>query len=183
MPFVVAERTLSKPITADQVIASIRDGGWCADLYGVSHQGSLLAVDGHMLICFFRAPDAEAVRSTQRRLGAPADRVWSATLHGPAGAEPVTRRAPTDDDPLDSVILVRREFEAPVRFEDLESKEAERAWCFEAYRVRFLQSLLSIDRKHMLCCYSAPDAETVRTLQRDAGMKFEEIWRAELCRL
>ncbi len=183
MPFVVVERTGPGPFTVAQIRQVIQQGSWCNDLYGITHCGSLLAPDLDRLVCIYQAPDAESVRGASQRQKVPYDRVWSATLHGPAGPEPVTCQAPTEVDPLASVILVRRAFEAPVSFEDLQSREEERAWCFEAYGVEFLQSLFSIDRKRMLCCYAAPDAETVRRLQRDAGMTFEEIWRAELCRL
>jgi len=183
MSIVVAERTMPGPYTAEQIRADILGRSWCNDLYGITHCGSLLAPQIDRVVCIYRAPDAESVRSASGRVSVPYDRVWSATLHGPVGPEPLTRQAPSGTIPGDSVIVVRREFDAPVRFEDLESKEEERAWCFETYGVRFLQTLFSLDRRRMLCCYAAPDAETVRTLQRDGGMPFEEIWRAELCRL
>jgi hypothetical protein len=182
MSFVVAERTMPGPFTVEQIRASIQSRSWCNDLYGISHCGSLLAPELDRVVCIYRAPDAEAVRGASQRVNVPYDRVWSATLHGPAAAQPVTSLPPSDMVPRDSVIVVRREFDAPVRFEDLESQEEERAWCFETYGVKFLQTLFSVDRRRMLCCYAAPDAETVRTLQRDGGMPFVDIWRAGLCR-
>ena len=188
MACVVAERTMPAPVTADQVRRSIRDGTWCNDLYGLAHLGSLLGPDGRALICFYRATDAEAVRSASRHWTMPHDRIWSATLHGPrdspAAADPLTAWAPpreTDDAPSETV-LVSRAFEAPMVFEDLQAQEDSQAWCLQSYRVRFLQSLFSLDRRRMLCLYAAPDAESVRHAQRGAGLPFEKIWTATICR-
>ncbi len=183
MAFVVAERILPAPVNVALLREMILRGKWCNDLYGITHCGSLLSPDHQRVVCFYRAPDAESVRATSQHGNFPYDRIWSATLHGPAGSEPVTSLAPSALIPRDSVIVVRREFDLPVRFEYLQSKEEERAWCFERHEVSFLQTLFSTDRRRMLCCYSAPDADTVRGLQRDGGMPFEEAWRAELCRL
>jgi hypothetical protein len=109
--------------------------------------------------------------------------VWSATLHG-QGPDPVTAWAlpqGTDDTPSETV-LVSRAFEAPVVLEDLQAQEDAQAWCLQSHRVRFLQSLVSLDRQRMLCLYAAPDAEAVRHAQRGAGLPFEQIWTAMICR-
>ena len=37
-------------------------------------------------------------------------------------------------------------------------------------------SLVSADRKRMVCEYEAADAETMRRIQREAGAQFERIW-------
>lgn len=188
MACIVVERTLPAPVTAGHVELAIRAGGWCNDLYGLVHLGSLLGPDGRALICFYRAPDAEAVRSVSRHGTMPHDRIWSATLHGPSGtpgaADPLTAWSPppaADDAPSETV-LVSRAFEAPVVFEDLQAQEDAQAWCLQSYRVRFLQSLVSLDRRRMLCLYAAPDAEAVRHAQRGAGLPFERIWTTTICR-
>jgi hypothetical protein len=175
---------MPRPVTAGYVEHSIRAGGWCNELYGLTHLGSLLGPDGLALICFYRAPDAEAVRNVSRQSSMPYDRVWSATLHGPGGSEPLTAQSlpqRTDDAPSETV-LVSRAFAAPVVFEDLQAQEDAQAWCLQSHRVRFLQSLFSLDRRRMLCLYAAPDAEAVRHAQRGAGLPFEQIWTATICR-
>jgi hypothetical protein len=183
MTFVVAERTFPAPQTVDLVQQGIRDAGGCNALYSITHLGSLLGPDGRQVVCFYRAPDAEVVRSSSHRQGTPYDRVWSATLHG-QGPDPVTAWAlpqGTDDTPSETV-LVSRAFEAPVVLEDLQAQEDAQAWCLQSHRVRFLQSLVSLDRRRMLCLYAAPDAEAVRHAQRGAGLPFEQIWTAMICR-
>jgi hypothetical protein len=181
MTFVVAERTIPGPFTAADIRDGIRSSAWCSELYGLTHCGSLLAPEIDRVVCIYRAPDAEAVRSASHRMQTPYDRVWSATLHGPAGPEPVTLPGVADMSPEHRAIVVQRAFDAPVAFADLESREEEQAWCFDAYGVRFLQSLFSADRRRMLCVYVAPDAEAVRQVQRQADMPFEQIWPATLC--
>ena len=50
------------------------------------------------------------------------------------------------------------------------------AWCLELYKVTFLRTYFSADRKRMLCLYQAPDAESVRLSQQQAKMPFERVW-------
>jgi hypothetical protein len=37
------------------------------------------------MLCFYSAPDTEAVRSVQREANAPYDTIWTGSLIGPAG--------------------------------------------------------------------------------------------------
>ena len=52
--------------------------------------------------------------------------------------------------------------------------------CREIYGVSWKRSLLSNDRRRMVCEYEAPDAETVRKVQREAGLPFDRIYPAEV---
>jgi len=54
------------------------------------------------------------------------------------------------------------------------------ASCRVQHRVRFLRTYFSADRRRMVCCYAAPDAESVRLAQRQAGVPFERVWPAAL---
>ncbi len=45
---------------------------------------------------------------------------------------------------------------------------------------RHLRSFLSLDRHKMICQYEAPDAETVRQLQRTAEAPFDRVWAANI---
>lgn len=183
MNLVVVERTMRAPVTQAAVVDLIHGSGWCNDLYGVSHLGSLLAPDRRTVICIYCAPDAEAVRGASRRLGAPHEQVWSATLHGPYGPEPLTARPPaaTPGDPAAATVLVSRFFDEPVDLDALQARESASAWCLEAHRVRFLQTLVAMNRKRMLCLYAAPDAESVRLTQRQTEMPFDAVWPVTVC--
>jgi len=48
--------------------------------------------------------------------------------------------------------------------------------CLESRNVRFIRTFFSADQKRMICLYAAPDAESVRQAQREAGVPFEEAW-------
>ena len=48
------------------------------------------------------------------------------------------------------------------------------------YGVAWRRSVLSADRLRMVCQYDAPDAESVRKLQREAGNGFDRVWAGEL---
>lgn len=41
--------------------------------------------------------------------------------------------------------------------------------------MKFLRSYFAKDRRRMLCLYAAPDAESVRTANRTAGLPFDNI--------
>lgn len=72
----IAERWLEQPVTSDFVIETMAERGHCMQLYGVSLLASHLARDGRRMICAFAAPDAEAVRTTNHKIGFPVDRLW-----------------------------------------------------------------------------------------------------------
>jgi hypothetical protein len=79
-----------------------------------------------------------------------------------------------------SRIIVERKFDGPESFDELQAQEDRFAWCLEQHRVTFIRSYFSKDRRRMVCEYEAPDAETVREVQRTASMPFERIWVAEV---
>lgn len=73
-------------------------------------------------------------------------------------------------------VMVERDFDSPVAFEDIQSIEDAGAWCLEAHHVTFLKTFFSSDRRRMLCLYEAPDAESVRLAERKAGVPFDRAW-------
>ncbi|WP_068115790.1 DUF4242 domain-containing protein [Tropicimonas marinistellae] len=76
--------------------------------------------------------------------------------------------------------IVERHFEPPLSREDLSATEERMAPCLELYNVQWIRSYWSEDRKRMICEYEARDSESVRNVQREAGAKFERVWRADL---
>jgi hypothetical protein len=74
------------------------------------------------------------------------------------------------------LVLVERSFDQPMSFEDVQKLEDEGSWCFDAYKVRFLKTLCSRDRRRMLCLYEAPDAEAVRLAEDRARVPYDRIW-------
>jgi hypothetical protein len=52
--------------------------------------------------------------------------------------------------------------------------------CLESYGAKWLRSQISIDGKHTLCEFEAPDAEAVRAAYRKSGVAFKRAWIAEV---
>jgi hypothetical protein len=52
--------------------------------------------------------------------------------------------------------------------------------CLEQYGVRWIRTCFATDRRRMICEFEAPDAETVRTLCRSAGVRYDRLWAAEV---
>lgn len=82
---VLVERSFPGPVDFPAVQAMEDAGRWCLDLNGVSFLASFFARDRTRMVCLYAAPDAEAVRRTNARLGLPFERVWAARVFG---AEP-----------------------------------------------------------------------------------------------
>jgi hypothetical protein len=76
-------------------------------------------------------------------------------------------------------VVVERSFDEPVAFEAIQAIEDRGAWCLEMHNVRFLRTFFSLDRRRMICIYLAPDAESVRLAQSQAGVPFTRVWPAE----
>jgi hypothetical protein len=115
------------------------------------------------MVCSFTAPDAESARAALRRTGADVARLWASSVHA----------APS---PVSPNVLVERSLPEPGTFERLHALEDERRWCLDQHRVRWSRSYLSADGQRMLCLYEAPDAESVRVAQREAGLPVERLW-------
>jgi hypothetical protein len=73
-------------------------------------------------------------------------------------------------------VVVERSFDAPASMDELQAREDAAAWCLEQHRVQFVRSLFSADRRRMVCLYRAPDAESVRLAQAQAGMPVDRVW-------
>ncbi|RTR06572.1 nickel-binding protein [Halomonas nitroreducens] len=159
---IFVERDFASPLTPERVR---REALAAQDLHRVAWQGSLLARDGLRLVCHFRAPDAEGTRIGLRQAGADISRLWAGTVHEASGAA----GAPGN-------VLVVRAFTAAVELAAIQAIEDAGAACLQNHRVRFLRTFFSLDRRRMLCLYRAPDAESVRIAQRQAGMPLEAAW-------
>ena len=167
MSMVVVERSFSEPLDSARLEAIER--GDCLRRHGVRALYSLLSRDGRHLVGVYDAPDAEAVRAAQDQALLPYDRVWS--------AQPLTL-PPAERDPRYESVVVQRELEAPVTRELVEVAALDPLGCRRRNRCSLLHSMLSLDGLHMICHYSAPDAESVRNANAQASLTFKRAWVA-----
>ncbi|MDH4256471.1 MAG: DUF4242 domain-containing protein, partial [Gammaproteobacteria bacterium] len=142
--------------------------GGCLETHRCVWQGSLLSVDGRELFCHFTAPDAESVRIAMLQAGSPRGLAWPGTIHdAPEFNEALLAKA--------NVVVARR-FDEPADIAAVQAIEDAGAGCLQVHRVRFVRTFFSADRRRMMCLYHAPDAESVRIAQREAGMPVERVW-------
>jgi hypothetical protein len=161
------ERTFPRPLTVEDVLSQARDADWCFEMYNVSWHGSLLSADGRRMLCRFSAADAESVRQALRESRSDTTHLWIGTIH--EASEPVAAN-----------VVVERSFESPVELEVVQETETANIACLEVRNVRFARTFFSTDRKRMICLYSAPDAESVREAQREAGLPMDGAWTFEV---
>ena len=77
---VVVARAFDEPVEL-QAIQDIEDrGAWCLEQHRVRFVRTWFARDRRAMLCLYAAPDAESVRTAQRRVGMPLTDVWSARL-------------------------------------------------------------------------------------------------------
>jgi hypothetical protein len=105
----------------------------------------------------------ESARQALRDPDTDLSRFWPGKVF--RGANPVTPN-----------VVVERSFTTPVRYEDLKALAEAKAWCFDTHNVKYSHTFQSLDGKRMLCFYSAPDAEAVRSVQRETGAPVTVIW-------
>jgi hypothetical protein len=77
-------------------------------------------------------------------------------------------------------LILEKEFESPLTPEEHNAEAQRTDPCLEANQVRWIRSLLSSDRKRMVCEFEAADAESVRIAFRSAKVTFSRVWAAEL---
>lgn len=81
METVIVERELPRAVTFEELQQREQMAQWCLDQYRVKFLHSYLSRDGMRMICVYHAPDAEAVRDSQRKAEMPFSRVWVATCY------------------------------------------------------------------------------------------------------
>lgn len=77
-------------------------------------------------------------------------------------------------------IIVERNFDTPQSDADMQAVADRERPCLAAYDAAWKRSLISADRKRMVCEYEAADAETMRRIQREAGAQFDRVWVGEV---
>jgi len=80
MVTLVVERTFDEPLSDDSLAAVQARMGPCLEEYGVTWVRSYFSTDRRRMICHYEAPDAEAVRASNRAAEALFDHVWSAEI-------------------------------------------------------------------------------------------------------
>ena len=167
MPHIILERQFDGPMSPEAFKEMGLEHAACLKIYRVEWRESLLAEDGSRLTCRFESPDTESVRRIAERQGRTTSRIaWPGAVHD-------TGREGTAN------VVVERRFDEPTAVEALQAIEDAGAWCLDLHKVTFLRTFCSGDSKRMICLYRAPDAESVRLAQTQAGMPVERVWACQ----
>lgn len=168
MSDMILERGFDPAISTTEVLEMALDSAGCFDIHRVDWNASYLGLDGRRMVCHFNAPDMESTRIALRQVNADTSRLWIASVHDASGIGAAQIASAN--------VIVERCFDDAVDLQAIQDIERAGIWCLEVRNVRFLRTFFSADRRRMLCLYAAPDAESVRQAQREAGMPFDEAW-------
>lgn len=74
---VVVTRSFASPVRFEDIAELERAKAWCLETHRVTYSHTYYSLDGKRMLCFYAAPDAEAVRVAQREAAMPVDGVWA----------------------------------------------------------------------------------------------------------
>lgn len=168
------ERNFDPPMRIKDVAEAAFESRDCASMHGVEWLASFLCADGVKMVCWLQGPDLESARLALRQARADVSKLWHGSVYDRPGADEAQIRTAN--------VLVERRFDEPVTLEQIQEIEDAAVWCLDTRKVRFMRSFFSTDRRRMLCLYEAPDAESVRLAQRQAGVPFEQAWAFQAVR-
>lgn len=84
MPNVLVERSFDAPVRLEDLQALEDSAAWCLEAHEVTFARTLFSLDQRRMLCFYEAPDAEAVRVAQRQAAMPLEAIWAFTPLDPA---------------------------------------------------------------------------------------------------
>jgi hypothetical protein len=171
MALVIVERVFDTARDFAELQARENAASWCLAAQRVRGLRSYFAIDRQHLVGVYDAPDAEAVRATQRTAELPAEHVWTATS--------ITDRQIAAPQGY-SMVVVQRALPEGLTRELVQQQVNAADGCAQRLRVAHFATFLSLDCTRMCCLYYSPDLESVRVVSREVGAPMERLWSAEL---
>ena len=168
------ERNFDQALSPADILQLVGEAGDCFGIHRVVWRESLLSSDCHRMFCWFSAADMESARIAMRQIGTDTNVFWRGSVHTAPGV--------VEEDIASANVLVERSFEKAVALQDIQDLEDAGIGCLETRNVRFIRTYFSADQTRMICLYAAPDAESVRQAQREAGVPFVDAWTFQAIR-
>ena len=170
MELVVVERTFGHPMRFEDIHSVDGSGSWCLSAHRVRFLKALFSRDRLRMLCLYEAPDAEAVRLAEGEARATFDRAWT------CAQLPIS--SPGDQAPAAEYVVVERLFPEPVTPEFFANALREKGWCLDLHRAEYVEGYLATDGLRAVCVFRAPDAESVRLANNQAGVPYAKVWTA-----
>lgn len=172
MELVIVERTFQQPAQFEEVHALDDSGAWCFSAHRVRSLKTLFSRDRRRMLCFYEAPDAEAVRLAEGEARTTFDRAWT------CARLPIGR--PDDKAAVTEYVVVERQFPGPVTPELFVNALREKGWCLDLHRAEYVEGYLGTDGLRAVCVFRAPDAESVRLANSQAGVPYASVWTGSM---
>jgi len=172
MAIVVVERDFEVPAVFEDVAAQEEAFAWCLEENGVNFLHTYFAIDKKKMVCVYNAPDAEAVRRTQRQAAMPVTTIWSAETLIADGAT-----APRPDGSR-AIVVVERKFPETIALDQMRQMLKNNEWCFTANAVDVVDTYVTPSCDSTICVFTAPDAEAVRKANRTLKLPAQRVWSA-----
>ena len=141
----------------------------CVDLYRVEWRRCYLASDGTRMLCWYRSPDAEAVRLILRQQGTAGAAVWPADVTGPGDAEL--------PDGGRSCVAVELAFETPRGAAELASMRDSIEVALEAATLAISRTFTSRHGTRLVCLVDDANETVVSRCLRAAGLVPTSVWQ------
>ena len=170
MELVVVERTFERPVRFEDIHALDASDPWCLSAHRVRFLKTLFSRDRLRMLCVYEAPDAEAVRLAEGEARTTFDRAWTCAQL-PIGG-------PGNQAPAPELIVVERLFPEPVTPEFFVNALRQKGWCLDLHRAEYVEGYLATDGLRAVCVFRAPDAESVRLANTQAGVPYTKVWTA-----
>jgi uncharacterized protein DUF4242 len=170
MALVVVERTFEYPVQFKDIHAIDGSGSWCRSSQGLRFLKTLFSRDRLRMLCLYEAPDVETVRVAEGQARTTFDRAWTCSQ--------LQIGSPGDPSSAAEYVVVERRFPQPVTPEFFANALREKGWCLDLHRTEYVEGYLATDGLQAVCVFRAPDAESVRLANNQAGVPYAKIWTA-----
>lgn len=168
MGLVIVERRFAEATPFEEIQALEDRVAWCLEQHEVRFLRTYFSRNRRHMVCIYEAPDADAVRTTQRQGEIPFETIWSGKLLIPSEQAP----------PVEGLEQVVVQQVLPVSYsaEQVGGIMEQTRGCFDLYRAALRQTYLALDGMRMICVFDAPDAESVRTAKVQSGIPLVRAW-------
>jgi hypothetical protein len=173
MALVVVEHVLDSTGHISELQREQAAASWRFAAPGVRPLRSFFALDRRHIVSLYDAPNPESVRESQRAAPLKVERAW------PATAVIDTEIEPPKGYPL---VVAQRALPEGLTLEQIQYAATDPTGCGRRMRLHQIGGFLALDCRRMCCAYYAPDLDSVRVANREAGIPIERLWSAELIR-
>jgi cation diffusion facilitator CzcD-associated flavoprotein CzcO len=158
---------LSQPVDRHGVRQLARQA--CSELYRVQWLRCYLAADGSRMLCWYRAPDAEAVRFVLRQQGSTDVAVWPAELSGAAGPGPI--------EAVSEGIAVEFEFETQLGTEAMASATRAVSAALGGQGLTIDRAFAARYGERLACVVHSSNEGSLGACLQSAGLPPARLWR------